>query len=568
VPVPPTSTDALSGEELDVWLDGGPRGTRDVPEYLGPFNYVREFDQMVSFLADWQVLDPDSIDYGGMIEAESGYLGDVIQTDNTLEAIWCWSRYREFSGRTDYDANVAAAWVYCRRFPAWNEEGEPGYDYYRVHNCAWALTAVLQYELATGDLSYSGYADTCANYIMSRPLNLYSGTYWDRLLNGFVKGWAAGNLYLFGEARGDPVVMDAAVVQGEDVLNWINQSPPVYLTYEYWAMSSGTSMWGVCNSVFRDDPAQGEVWLEANAGYMDIWQDWYNVYGYDWDSAWNVAYANAHFAVWDVTGDEAYWDNGVYVTGNLLSLDTDDDGGIVAETMDPVTEDMSWVSCYLVKFGVDRLMGEPPDHDVGVLRFAGLEDGQAIGLGEPIPIRVLATNFGLSGETDVAVHVSGDAGDTTWVRDLPFAALDTLTYRDAWTPSLDGFYTLHAWVDHDGDEVPGNDAVTITLMVGTPSDVAGGEPVAVVLGPAEPNPFAGQTTFRVHLPAAVPVRLTVYDISGRVVARPADGLLPSGDHVIAWDGRDGTGRALPSGIYLYRIDAGGVSRHAKIVKLR
>jgi hypothetical protein len=567
-PAPLATAEPISEQEFEVWLNGGPEGARVVPDYLGPFNYVREFDQMVSFLADWQVLDPDSVDYGGMIEAESGYLGDVIQTDNTLEAIWCWSRYREFTGRTEYDGNVAAAWVYSRHFPAWSEEGDPGYDYYRAHNCAWGLTAVLQYEAATGDLSFAGYADTCANYITARPLNLHTGTVWDQRLNAFCKGWAAGNLYLFGEARGNQTIMDAAVVQGADVLNWINTYPQYYLTYEYWAMSSGTSLWGVCNSVFRDDPVQGQAWLAANAGYMDVWQDWYSVPGYDWDSAWNVAYANAHFAVWDVTGDTTYWQNGAWITGNLLSLDTDDDGGIVSESTNPVTEDMTWVTSYLVKFGVDRLMGEPPDHDVGVLRFAGLEDGQEVALGVPIRIRVLATNFGLSDESGVGIHVSGDAGDTTWVRDLAFGALDTLSYRDAWTPALDGLYVLRAWTDREGDQEPANDAVTIMLVVGEPAAAPDAEPTGLALGPAEPNPFRTETSFHLDLPYEAAVGLTIYDVSGRVVVRPADGALPAGDHVLAWDGRDRDGRAVAAGVYLYRLEAGGETRQGKIVRLR
>mgnify|MGYP000659297595 CR=1 FL=1 len=67
----------------------------------------------------------------------------------------------------------------------------------------------------------------------------------------------------------------------------------------------------------------------------------------------------------DVDCEEAY----------ATCLDTDDDGGIRADTEDPDTEDMSWVTCYLCKFLVDRLMGDPPDHDVGALRFAGFDDG-------------------------------------------------------------------------------------------------------------------------------------------------------------------------------------------------
>ncbi len=560
--------DSLSPGQLEFWLEGGPSGSRVVPDPLGPFNYVREFDQMVSFFAAWQVTDPDSSDYGGMIEAESGALAGVIQTDNTLEAIWCWSRYREFSGRDTYDDNIAAAWVYCTNYPAWAEAGAVGENYYRVHNCAWGLTAVLQYKAATGDDSFDAYAQTCASYIDTRPLNLYSGDAYTRRLNAFCKGWAVGNLYLYAEAIGDATLMDAAITQGEDVLSWINTFPPAYLAYEYWAMSSGTAMWGVCNSVFRDDPAQGQAWLAANGGYMDVWSDWYDVPGYDWDSAWNVAYCNAHFAVWDVTGDPDYWLNGKYVADNLLSLDTDDDGGITAETIDPATEDMSWVTCYLVKFGVDRLMGEPPDHDVGVLRFAGLEDGQVFEVGVPVPVAVVATNYGLADEADAEVHLVSDAGDTIWTDvDLPFAALETYTYGTAWIPPTDGFYTLTAWTELAGDEDPANDTVTVTIQVGDPSSVP--EDVALVSfgGPAR-NPFARGTSFNLSLGVDADVLLAVYDVRGRLVARIADGRFGRGDHRLEWDGRDRSGRSLPSGVYLYRFEAAGRSSNGKLVKLR
>ena len=108
--------DPIAMDAYQLWLDGGPRGMRLPPDYLGPFNYLREFVQMTDFLAAWQVLDPASDDYGGMIEAESGALGGVIQTDNTLEAIWCWSRFKEFSGRSTDDGGhrLGSGVYFCR----------------------------------------------------------------------------------------------------------------------------------------------------------------------------------------------------------------------------------------------------------------------------------------------------------------------------------------------------------------------------------------------------------------------------------------------------------------------
>ncbi len=185
--VPAPADPDLDGVDLELWLQGGPPSTREMPPSLAPFNYLREFDQIVEFLAVWQLNDPDSSDHGGEIEAEAGYLGDVIQTDNTLEAIWCWARYKQVTGSTDYDDELARAWIYSTNYPAWLEEGGFGNDYYRVHNCAWGLTAVLKYKEATGDAGYDAYAETCAQYIVDHPL-LIDGTTWNQRLDAFCKG--------------------------------------------------------------------------------------------------------------------------------------------------------------------------------------------------------------------------------------------------------------------------------------------------------------------------------------------------------------------------------------------
>ncbi|MCP4549937.1 MAG: hypothetical protein GY835_26060 [bacterium] len=543
-----------------------PPAFRDPPPSLGPFNYVREFVQMTDFFATWQLADPDSSDYGGMIEAEAGYLGDVIQTDNTLEAIWCWSRYREFSGRDTYDENIAAAWIYCTRYPAWNEEGGVGQDYYRVHNCAWGLTAVLRYKAATGDDSFDAYAVTCADYIAAHPLDLFSGTIYDRYLNAFVQGWAAGNLYLYGEALGNTSYMSTAVQQGNTIRGWLDINPSTYMNAEYWAMSSGTAVWGVCNSTFRDGHPDTNWWLTMNYAYIPTWVDWYNVPGYDWDSSWNVAYLNAHFAIWDLMGEQYMWDNGKALTDNLLSLDTDDDGGIVAETQDPVTEDMSWVTCYLVKFGVDRLMGEPLAHDTGVLKFIEPLEGQVFDQGEIIPVRFIVTNYGLNDEYDVELSWSdtGMPGIMDPV-DLPFGRQDTISMTSL--PYALGNVDLSASTNLTGDENPANDEATVTVFINDLTAVAedrfcGMEPEVTV------NPFRTETGFNFSLATAADVTLDIFDIRGRRVTHLSGRQLPAGVNTLIWNGRDNEGRDVPAGLYLYRVNSGELTGSGKVLRLR
>jgi hypothetical protein len=77
------------------------------------------------------------------------------------------------------------------------------------------------------------------------------------------------------------------------------------------------------------------------------------------------------------------------------------------------------------------------------------------------------------------------------------------------------------------------------------------------LYPNAPNPFNPRTTIRFDLPAAGSVRLAVYDVAGRLVRVLVNGDLPPGTREAVWDGSDSSGRAMASGSYLARLEAGG-----------
>jgi len=82
-------------------------------------------------------------------------------------------------------------------------------------------------------------------------------------------------------------------------------------------------------------------------------------------------------------------------------------------------------------------------------------------------------------------------------------------------------------------------------------------PARLAMRQNAPNPFNPRTTLRFDLPAAGPVRLTVYDAAGRPVRALVDRDLPVGPHDIVWDGRDAAGRGAASGSYFARLTAGG-----------
>ncbi|HEU4930145.1 MAG TPA: T9SS type A sorting domain-containing protein, partial [Candidatus Krumholzibacteria bacterium] len=83
-----------------------------------------------------------------------------------------------------------------------------------------------------------------------------------------------------------------------------------------------------------------------------------------------------------------------------------------------------------------------------------------------------------------------------------------------------------------------------------------------------PNPFNPSTTIRYRVASAGHVRLMVFDAAGRRIRVLVDDEQPAGAHDASFDGRDDAGRAIASGVYFYRLDAGGVSQTRKMVLLK
>jgi hypothetical protein len=94
------------------------------------------------------------------------------------------------------------------------------------------------------------------------------------------------------------------------------------------------------------------------------------------------------------------------------------------------------------------------------------------------------------------------------------------------------------------------------------------EPGELALYANHPNPFAEATTIRYSLPHRMPVKLVIYDISGRAVRTLVDGTEGTGPQRASWDGRDATGSRVNAGIYLLRLEAGGTRLTRKVNVMR
>jgi len=86
---------------------------------------------------------------------------------------------------------------------------------------------------------------------------------------------------------------------------------------------------------------------------------------------------------------------------------------------------------------------------------------------------------------------------------------------------------------------------------------------------AIPNPMrlAGRISF--HTPREGPVRMQILDLNGRWVRTLIDEpRLAAGVHGVVFDGKDGQGRPLASGVYFYRIQAGATAETRRFAFIR
>ena len=99
-------------------------------------------------------------------------------------------------------------------------------------------------------------------------------------------------------------------------------------------------------------------------------------------------------------------------------------------------------------------------------------------------------------------------------------------------------------------------------------DTAAEVPSVFTLSQNTPNPFNPSTAIAFTLSRSERVHLTVYDALGRTVAVLAAGNFSAGSHSVRWDGRDTQGNAVSSGVYLYRLEAGGKTETRKMLLAR
>jgi flagellar hook assembly protein FlgD len=93
------------------------------------------------------------------------------------------------------------------------------------------------------------------------------------------------------------------------------------------------------------------------------------------------------------------------------------------------------------------------------------------------------------------------------------------------------------------------------LLEGVETEVV---PAAIELSAAYPNPFNPSTTISYTIPATlsgVDINLSIYNVTGQLVAELVDGPRGAGEHAVVWNAINGQGQGVASGVYFYRFRA-------------
>ncbi|HVP07633.1 MAG TPA: T9SS type A sorting domain-containing protein, partial [Candidatus Acidoferrum sp.] len=129
-------------------------------------------------------------------------------------------------------------------------------------------------------------------------------------------------------------------------------------------------------------------------------------------------------------------------------------------------------------------------------------------------------------------------------------------------------YGFHLWYLHP-DEARG---LVDYLLAQTPTDITDNPtptlPERLTVHQNYPNPFNAATRIIFELPRGGRVTLEIFNMLGQRVGVPVDDSRPAGRYSVIWNGTDGRGVSLASGVYLYRLRYDNVAISRKMILLK
>ena len=83
-----------------------------------------------------------------------------------------------------------------------------------------------------------------------------------------------------------------------------------------------------------------------------------------------------------------------------------------------------------------------------------------------------------------------------------------------------------------------------------------------------PNPFNSNTIINYTLMKDAEFGIIIYDINGKRIKSNINVIKPAGNHVFKWDGKNEDGNLVPTGIYIFSLDAENDKKQIKMFLIK
>lgn len=172
--------------------------------------------------------------------------------------------------------------------------------------------------------------------------------------------------------------------------------------------------------------------------------------------------------------------------------------------------------------------------------------------------------LGLAWRGGYLTGVDVNNGTFYWMDPQNGAVVDSLPWYVPYPLGLD-FDSVNDvyWNVSSDTSFGGNQAVYRIDSIITRVDEPDVMPREILMFSAYPNPFNSSTTFRYSLSSPAFVRLEIFNLLGQHLTTVTDGLQQPQAYNVTWAAVD-----LPSGVYLARIEVGGLKKAIKLNLLK
>jgi hypothetical protein len=146
------------------------------------------------------------------------------------------------------------------------------------------------------------------------------------------------------------------------------------------------------------------------------------------------------------------------------------------------------------------------------------------------------------------------------------------TARLEWSTSGDsGEVEVYVVVDPENEfeeTNENNNTASKVMSYGGVAEKTFGHPAAFGFSNCTPNPVTGFAQIAYAVPEPMPVRLRIYDPTGRSVADLVASPHQPGTYQLVWDGKDDSGKPVGAGVYLMCLDNGKQTHTRSLVVVR